>query len=202
MAVFALTAVATLLVLTLGVLVLRSSSNISLRSVARCVCDVGSWAAYLRWALLPSPGDEDATAYNTGNHRYLTELHERYGDSFYVRRNGKRVLYVRSPAAVRNVLMSGAFGKVWETDGAGSDLKSAVGSYVHNLVQPLLADPVFSNKGSKNGDARSMLQKTFAGSPAFRKGFAAEIDAELGSWQADAPVDALSLSHDLVRSAL
>ena len=99
--------------------------------------------------------------------------------------------------------MSDSFGKVWETDGAGaSDLKSAVGSYVHNLVQPLLADPVFSNKGSNNGGPRAMLQKTFSGSPAFRKGFAAEIDAELGSWALGKPVDALALAHNLVRSAL
>ena len=206
----AVAAMATVLgmILALGYLWARraSSGEFNLQALLRALLDVGSWPANLRWAMLPSAGVEDSSSYNTGNHRHLTELHERLGDSFVVRRNGKKVLYVRSAAAVRKVLMSDSFGKVWETDGAGaaSDLKSAVGSYVHNLVQPLLADPVFSNKGSNNGGPRAMLQKTFAGSPAFRKGFAAEIDAELGSgsWAIGKPVDALALAHDLIRSAL
>eukprot|EP00928_Gymnodinium_smaydae_P045303 TRINITY_DN3021_c0_g1_i4.p1 TRINITY_DN3021_c0_g1~~TRINITY_DN3021_c0_g1_i4.p1 ORF type:complete len:530 (-),score=125.83 TRINITY_DN3021_c0_g1_i4:514-2103(-) len=201
---FALPKDATVLVLpiALGFMWYSTSSKSRLQAFANLVCDFRSLKGLLRWALLPSPGIEDTKAYNTGNHRHITELHERYGDSFYVLRNGKRVLYVRAPGAVRNVLMSEGFGKVWETEGAGEGLKSAVGSYVHNLVQPLLADRVFSNKGSKNGDARSMLQKTFVGSPVFVRGFAKEIDGELKTWQTNELVDALALSHDLIRSAL
>ena len=73
-------------------------------------------AARLRWAFLPGPSAEDEVAYNTDNHKHLTALHEQYGDTFVARRrNGKKVLFVRSPASVRGVLLSEHFGKVWAT---------------------------------------------------------------------------------------
>ena len=172
-----------------------------IRKVAMQLCDMlGPFAGHARWALLPAP-QEDTQLYHVENHRHLTQMHERHGDIFLAKRGGKPVLFVRSPTAVRTVLQGKAFGKLWQSDDDGAK-RSTVAQYVHNLVQPLLMDPVFSNKGSQNMDARTMLNPVTTGSRAFKKGFAAEIDSALSSWKPGQPADVLALAHDLIRSAL
>jgi len=155
-----------------------------------------------RWALLPGRHEEeDATSYREETHRHLVAQHDRHGDIFVTRRRGQTILFVRSPLAVRSVLLSKDFAKVWVTDGKA--VRNPVAEYVHNLVQPLLTDPIFSKKGASNVDAREMVKPLFLGSNLFASGFAAEVDAALASWPAGGEeVDVLTLVHEVIRRAL
>eukprot|EP00286_Rhodomonas_abbreviata_P000436 CAMPEP_0181290750 /NCGR_PEP_ID=MMETSP1101-20121128/1581_1 /TAXON_ID=46948 /ORGANISM="Rhodomonas abbreviata, Strain Caron Lab Isolate" /LENGTH=468 /DNA_ID=CAMNT_0023395057 /DNA_START=486 /DNA_END=1888 /DNA_ORIENTATION=- len=160
----------------------------------------------LRWALLPGADEEeDAKAYCEDAHRHLVALHEHHGDAFVQRRKGETVLFVRSPRLVRGVLQSGDFGKVWVTDKTPDHGQPpAIAEYVHNLVLPLLADPLFSHKGATNKDARSAMSTLFGGSKTFATAFTASIETALdSSWPSDGgEVDALELVHDAIRGAL
>mmetsp|Transcript_21602 Transcript_21602/g.49783 ORF Transcript_21602/g.49783 Transcript_21602/m.49783 type:complete len:535 (-) Transcript_21602:57-1661(-) len=168
------------------------------------------WAALkarVRWWLLPRV-QEDTEAYNSSNHRHLLQLHEKLGDVFVANRRGKAVLFARSPTAVRSVLMGRDFAKVWKTDEGltSQQARPKVAEYVHNLIQPLLSDPVFSQKGAVNKDARTLLSPLFAGSQGFLRGFEAEITSALAAWPSGedggVEVDVLDLTHGVIRRAL
>lgn len=165
----------------------------------------GSLVQRYRWLTLPGRREEeDAKAYREQTQRHLISQHERYGDIFMQRRAGQPVLFVRSPAGVKAVLMSADFGKVWVT-GEAARQPPTVAEYVHNLVQPLLVDPLFSKKGNSNAnsDVRTLMSPLFQGSRLFAAGFAAEVEKALDKWPADGhEVDALQLVHDAIRGAL
>jgi cytochrome P450 len=162
------------------------------------------FASKWRWVLLPGMDEaEDTRAYNDEAQQHLVKLHEAHGDMFLRQRHtGQPILFVRSAMGVRGVLLSDSFGKVWKTDPDSGPRKPSVVEYVHNLVQPLLHDPVFSKKGSANRDMRTMLGPLFHGSNKFAEGFAAEIDAALAKWPTGKAVDTLTLSHEVIRSSL
>ena len=158
-----------------------------------------------RWALLPGAGEEEDTqAYSEDTHAHLVAKHECYGDTFVQRRRGQKVLFVRSPRAVKDVLMSNDFGKVWQTGEQASSSAPALAEYVHNLVLPLLVDPLFSKKGNAtaNSDVRTMMAPLFQGSGIFATGFATEVNKALDIWPDGEEIDALALVHDAIRGAL
>ena len=186
-----------------------SQSGVSFALLFRYLENVFLWllgvfflsAPRRKWAWLPGPALEDKESYHTGNQHHLVALHTKHGDTFVTKRNGKRVVFVRGASGVRGVLMSKDFGKVWQTDGADTRGKTTA-QYVHNLIQPLLADPVFSQKGATNGASRSILAPLLHAQEHLKRGFAARVDAALSDWPVGVEVDILSLTHDLIRSAL
>ena len=83
------------------------------------------------------PGAVNITEYNARNHRYLTELHEEYGDIYTMQVPGSvaraasggddnAVIFVRAPDDVRSVLTSESFGKTW---GVAEDATTNTVSY-------------------------------------------------------------------------
>lgn len=181
------------------------AAGVVLVSIYRLVISSSLLSPEVRWSLLPGwDEEEDAKAYCEETHWHLVAQHERHGDAFVQRRKGETVLFVRSPRLVRGVLQSGDFGKIWVNSQTGHSQRPAISEYVHNLVLPLLSDPLFSRKGATNKDARSLMSPFFGGSKAFAAGFTAAIEAALDStWPIDhGEVDALVLVHDAVRGAL
>lgn len=148
----------------------------------------------------------DTAALAKDRHRHLLSLHDKYGDSFVYPYNGTDVLFARGPSAIRMVLNSRDFGKVWQADSGNTALNAQTETehavYVHNLVQPLLPDPIFGKKGSHKSDRRTLLQPFFSNPAMFAKGFEASFEAMLSKWNADKEVDALKISHDLLRVGL
>lgn len=140
------------------------------------------FAPHWRWAVMAGECKaEDASAYSSEHHHHLTKVHEREGDIFVRERNGKKVLFVRSAMGTRHVLISEDFAKVWQTDDGPPKKKTAV-EYVHNLVQPLLTDPVFAKKGSSNREARTLMSPLFRASTILASAFAMEVDHCLDGW--------------------
>merc|ERR1711865_1304116 len=102
----------------------------------------------------PGPA-ENAEAYNSHHHHYLTSLHEQHGDIFATKRDGKVVFFARSPEAVRRVLDSDSFGKTW--DSADKSGETNV-DYVNNLIQPFMKGTVFNMHGEENFKRRALLR--------------------------------------------
>jgi cytochrome P450 len=146
---------------------------------------------------LPVAIPEDYTAYNTDVHRYLRQLHDQQGDTFVLMRGGQPVVFVRSPEAVRTVLMSENFGKTWDS----SKVSSSDADYVMNLVQPMVARTIFNMHGEANAHRRKLLRPTFLGLDHFMRGFGAATDALIAKWQ-DGILDIQDEMHALLRMNL
>jgi len=160
------------------------------------------------FADIPGPGLADVEAYNSRNHQYLLEQHEKYGDMVAMNISSmaradrsaptKRVVFVRQPAMCRKVLTSEEFAKTWDAGDKSSDTVD----YVHNLVQPMLGNTVFNKQGEGGAhEGRLQLKPMFNATKQLSPGFAQQIDLALDSWK-EGKVDALGACHDLIRQAL
>lgn len=144
----------------------------------------------------PGPAEEDAVAYNSHHHHYLTALHEKYGDIFATTREGEPVIFVRSPEAVRKVLMdSEEFGKTWDSEAMSGETTV---DYVMNLIQPFKKNTVFNMHGEDNFQRRALLRPLFTGLKQFVPLVAATTSAEVEGWHSGV-VDIQDLSHSVLR---
>lgn len=109
---------------------------------------------FLRVQDLPGPRATNTRAYDAGVHRYLGELHEKYGDIFKVIHEGKQLIVVRDKQRVNMLLTSELFGKTW----AGNGLSSSKVEYVMNLIQPMLASKSPFHL-TENGGAEDLMRK-------------------------------------------
>eukprot|EP00658_Telonema_sp_P-2_P001321 TRINITY_DN10499_c0_g2_i1.p1 TRINITY_DN10499_c0_g2~~TRINITY_DN10499_c0_g2_i1.p1 ORF type:complete len:509 (-),score=113.47 TRINITY_DN10499_c0_g2_i1:114-1640(-) len=144
----------------------------------------------------PGPAAEDFVAYNTDNHHYITRLHEQYGNTFQLTRDGQKVLFARGNQELKQVLLSEDFGKTWDSEAASG--VSQV-DYVMNLIQPLLKNTVFNKHGEENAARRCTYRPLFTNSEEhFAPLFVECITGVMKEWQAGA-VDIQDLCHDLLR---
>jgi cytochrome P450 len=147
---------------------------------------------------IPGPVVEDREAYQTGNHHYLTQLHETYGDMFALPQQGKRDVFVRCPDLARQVLGSvHDFGKTWDSAEASSNSVD----YVMNLIQPLMRNTIFNFQGEANASRRATFQPTFHAVGTFVKHIDGVFDEELESWD-EGSVDIQTLSHNLIKKGV
>eukprot|EP00928_Gymnodinium_smaydae_P011444 TRINITY_DN14223_c0_g1_i2.p1 TRINITY_DN14223_c0_g1~~TRINITY_DN14223_c0_g1_i2.p1 ORF type:complete len:524 (+),score=121.06 TRINITY_DN14223_c0_g1_i2:41-1573(+) len=168
---------------------------------------------------IPGPGaDLDVAAYNTLKHDYVRQLHEKYGGIFKIEANSaahidpddkgpkKTIFFVSEVEAVRDILNADdRFAKTWDA----ADRSSSTVDYVHNLVQPCLANTVFNatmDKGESSvHHGRVLMKRTFAASERFIPEVEACLDHmirnELESWTGDR-VDVQKFVHDVIRRVL
>lgn len=144
---------------------------------------------------LPGPLEEDFVAYNTYNHNYITELHNKYGDTFKLIRDGQQVVFVRGAKEVRAVLHSEDFGKTWDSEVASGQTQV---DYVMNLIQPMLKNTIFNKHGDENFDRRIALRPLFTAPKTFVPLVAPMIRDEIATWS-EGVVDIQDLSHSLLR---
>jgi cytochrome P450 len=138
---------------------------------------------------------EDAEAYNTHHHHYLTAMHEQYGDIFATNRDGKPVVFVRSPESLRKVLDSDSFGKTWDSDEMSGQTEV---DYVMNLIQPFKKNTIFNMHGEENFKRRALLRPLFTGVKTFVPLIAETTTAEIKQWP-EGVVDIQDLSHRVLR---
>eukprot|EP00943_MAST-04B_sp_MAST-4B-sp1_P005510 g5510.t1 len=113
------------------------------------------------YGAIPGPKELDLVSYRTGNHKYITSLHNRYGDIIKINLKGTDFVFVRNPSSVKKVLTSeDLFDKTF----ADADTNSTpYVQYFKNLIQPLFASSkVFSS--SDNSTRRHGLKKCFMSS--------------------------------------
>jgi len=147
---------------------------------------------------LPPALPEDSVAYNTDVHRYLRKLHDQAGDTFVLTRDGQPVVFVRSPQAVRQVLMDeDNFGKTWDS----AKVSNSNADYVMNLVQPMVTNTIFNMHGEANALRRKLLRPTFLGIDAFINGFSAATEHVL-SQLPNGVVDIQDTMHTVLRRNL
>jgi len=148
---------------------------------------------------LPGPLAEDAEAYSARNHRYLTDLHDTYGDLISIPRSGERIVLVRRPDLVKRVLLDvDDFNKTW--DAAEGSSKTV--DYVMNLIQPVLRQTVFNMHGDDNRIRRTALRSTFLGTNEFAAAAEPIIASTVAEWPTNQAVDIQDLCHDLTRKCM
>ena len=149
---------------------------------------------------IPGPGAEDMEAYRNGNHWYVNELHKKHGDVVRVSRDGHPVVFFRSSADIRTVLMDeDNFAKTFDADNVSTNFLQ----YLMNIMQPLLREAeVFGS--ADNAKQRAMMRKTFMSAEEFLPGFAKAIDACLdrGEFWTEGVTEISIASHILVFEAV
>jgi cytochrome P450 len=110
------------------------------------------------YGAIPGPKEFDMVSYRTGNHKYISSLHNTYGDIIKINLKGTDFVFVRKPSVVKKVLTSeDLFDKTF----ADADSNSTpYVQYFKNLIQPLFASSkVFGS--SDNSTRRQGLKKCF-----------------------------------------
>ena len=113
------------------------------------------------YGAIPGPKELDLVSYRTGNHKYITSLHNTYGDIIKINLTGTDFVFVRNPSSVKKILTSeDLFDKTF----ADADTNSTpYVQYFKNLIQPLFASSkVFGS--SDNSTRRHGLKKCFMSS--------------------------------------
>lgn len=147
---------------------------------------------------IPGPELEEAEAYRMGNHEYIIRLHEQHGDVVKTFRDGREVVWVRSAADLRKVLLQEEeFSKTFDADDYSTDFSQ----YLMNIMQPLIkAAEVFGSED--NSGRRKVLTKVFQAAPHFYPGLINAIDKEIATWSTDGELNVLRSSHQLVFKAV
>jgi len=139
---------------------------------------------FLRVQDLPGPRATNTRAYDAGVHRYLGELHEKFGDIFKVMHEGKQLIVVRDKIRVNMLLTSELFGKTW----AGNGLSTSKVEYVMNLIQPMLASKSpfhLTDNGGKEDLMRKELKKFFIRPEVYKKVWESQAEEMFKNMDAD-----------------